>query len=38
LVLDAANAVIKENTSRLGKTLRTRRPGGELLTLLAAAG
>jgi DNA helicase-2/ATP-dependent DNA helicase PcrA len=37
LVLDAANAVIKENTSRLGKTLRTRRPGGELLTLLAAA-
>jgi DNA helicase-2/ATP-dependent DNA helicase PcrA len=37
LVLDAANAVIKENLGRLGKTLTTRRPGGERLTLLAAA-
>ena len=36
-VLDAANGVIAENTSRIGKTLRTRRQGGEPLTLLAAA-
>ena len=37
VVLDAANAVIAENTGRIGKTLRTRRPGGEPVTLLAAA-
>ncbi|HXE57005.1 MAG TPA: UvrD-helicase domain-containing protein [Gemmatimonadales bacterium] len=37
IVLDAANAVIAENTSRLGKTLRTRRRGGEQVTVLAAA-
>ena len=38
VVLDAANAVIAENSSRLGKTLTTRRRGGELVTQLAAAG
>jgi DNA helicase-2/ATP-dependent DNA helicase PcrA len=37
VVLDAANGVIAENTSRLGKTLTTRRRGGETVTLLAAA-
>lgn len=37
VVLDAANAVIAENTGRIGKTLRTARRGGELVTLLAAA-
>jgi len=37
VVLDAANAVIAENQSRLGKTLRTRRKGGEPVTLVAAA-
>ena len=37
VVLDAANAVIRENQSRLGKTLRTRRQGGEPVTLVAAA-
>jgi len=37
VVLDAANAVISGNTGRLGKTLRTRRRGGEQITLLAAA-
>ena len=37
VVLDAANAVIEENTGRIGKTLRTRRPGGENVTVLAAA-
>jgi DNA helicase-2/ATP-dependent DNA helicase PcrA len=36
-VLDAANGVIAENVGRIGKTLRTRRQGGESLTLLAAA-
>ena len=36
-VLDAANGVIAENAGRIGKTLRTRRQGGESLTLLAAA-
>jgi DNA helicase-2/ATP-dependent DNA helicase PcrA len=36
-VLDAANAVIEENKGRIGKTLRTRRKGGEPVTLLAAA-
>jgi DNA helicase-2/ATP-dependent DNA helicase PcrA len=37
VVLDAANAVIAENQSRFGKTLRTRRKGGEPVTLVAAA-
>jgi DNA helicase-2/ATP-dependent DNA helicase PcrA len=37
IVLDAANGVIAENQGRLGKTLRTRRQGGEQVTLLAAA-
>jgi len=37
IVLDAANGVIAENQGRLGKTLRTRRQGGEPVTLLAAA-
>ncbi|HEY7611420.1 MAG TPA: UvrD-helicase domain-containing protein [Gemmatimonadales bacterium] len=37
IVLDAANGVIAENAGRIGKTLVTRRPGGEQVTLLAAA-
>ena len=37
VVLDAANGVIAENTGRIGKTLTTRRKGGEAVTLLAAA-
>ncbi len=37
VVLDAANAVIAENSGRIGKTLRTRRRGGEPVTLLTAA-
>jgi len=37
VVLDAANGVIAENSGRLGKTLVTRRRGGEPVTLLAAA-
>ena len=37
VVLDAANGVIAENTGRIGKTLTTRRRGGEPVTLLAAA-
>jgi DNA helicase-2/ATP-dependent DNA helicase PcrA len=37
VVLDAANAVIAENTGRIGKTLRTTRRGGESVTLVAAA-
>ncbi len=37
VVLDAANAVIAENTGRIGKTLRTARRGGESVTLVAAA-
>jgi len=36
-VLDAANAVIAENRGRMGKTLVTRRRGGEQITLLTAA-
>ena len=36
-VLDAANAAISRNTGRLGKTLRTRRAGGESVTLVTAA-
>jgi len=37
VILDAANGVIAENTRRLGKTLFTATPGGEPVTLLAAA-
>ncbi|HEX3274973.1 MAG TPA: UvrD-helicase domain-containing protein, partial [Gemmatimonadales bacterium] len=37
VVLDAANGVIAENSGRIGKTLTTRRQGGEAVTLLAAA-
>ena len=37
IVLDAANGVIAENSGRLGKTLTTRRHGGESVTLVAAA-
>jgi DNA helicase-2/ATP-dependent DNA helicase PcrA len=37
VVLDAANGVIAENSGRIGKTLTTRRRGGEQVTLLAAA-
>jgi DNA helicase-2/ATP-dependent DNA helicase PcrA len=37
VVLDAANGIIAENSGRLGKTLVTRRRGGEPVTLLAAA-
>jgi DNA helicase-2/ATP-dependent DNA helicase PcrA len=37
VVLDAANAIIAENRSRLGKTLHATRRGGEPVTLLAAA-
>jgi DNA helicase-2/ATP-dependent DNA helicase PcrA len=37
IVLDTANAVIEENLGRIGKTLRTRRKGGEAVTVLAAA-
>ncbi len=37
IVLDAANGVIAENSGRIGKTLRTRRKGGEQVTVLAAA-
>jgi DNA helicase-2/ATP-dependent DNA helicase PcrA len=37
VVLDAANGVIAENSGRIGKTLTTRRHGGESVTLVAAA-
>jgi len=37
VILDAANAVIVENTGRIGKTLRTARRGGEAVTLVASA-
>ncbi len=37
VILDAANGVIAENTSRLGKTLHTRRQGGESVTLVGCA-
>ena len=37
IVLDAANGIIAENSGRIGKTLTTRRRGGEMVTLLAAA-
>jgi DNA helicase-2/ATP-dependent DNA helicase PcrA len=36
-ILDAANAVITNNVGRIVKTLRTRRPGGEPIVVLAAA-
>ena len=36
-ILEAANSVIAPNTGRLGKTLFTRRQGGELLTVVSAA-
>jgi ATP-dependent DNA helicase UvrD/PcrA len=36
-ILDAANAVIAENTQRLGKTLFTSRAGGAPLQLVATA-
>jgi DNA helicase-2/ATP-dependent DNA helicase PcrA len=36
-ILAAANAVIANNRGRLGKTLHTSRPGGEAITVLAAA-
>lgn len=37
LILDAANHVIADNVGRLGKTLFTRRSGGEAVTVVAAA-
>jgi DNA helicase-2/ATP-dependent DNA helicase PcrA len=37
LILDAANAAISRNLARLGKTLRTRRAGGESVTVVATA-
>jgi len=37
LILDAANHVIADNVGRLGKTLFTRRNGGEAVTVVAAA-
>ncbi|HEV8150214.1 MAG TPA: 3'-5' exonuclease, partial [Gemmatimonadales bacterium] len=37
LILDAANAAISRNVARLGKTLRTRRAGGESVTVVATA-
>src|SRR5438477_458478 len=37
VILDAAHGVIAGNARRLGKTLFTARPGGEPVTLLAAA-
>lgn len=33
-ILDAANAVIAQNVNRKGKTLRTERAGGEIVTLV----
>ncbi len=36
-ILDAANSVIAENLTRLGKTLFTARQGGELVTVVASA-
>jgi len=36
-ILDAANSVIAPNQGRLGKTLFTRREGGEPLTVVCAA-
>ncbi len=36
-ILAAANAVISENTERKGKTLRTDRPAGDIVTVTATA-
>ena len=36
-ILDAANAVIARNVGRIAKTLRTVRPGGESILVVAAA-
>ena len=36
-ILDAANSVIVANRGRIGKTLRTRREGGEPITMVRAA-
>lgn len=36
-ILEAANAVITNNAGRIAKTLRTRRPGGESIIVVAAA-
>jgi DNA helicase-2/ATP-dependent DNA helicase PcrA len=36
-ILEVANAVIAPNRGRIGKTLRTRREGGERVTVLRAA-
>ncbi|MGW8266676.1 MAG: ATP-dependent helicase, partial [Longimicrobiales bacterium] len=36
-ILDAANQVIRHNVRRKGKTLRTDRPGGEVITLVETA-
>ena len=37
VVLDAANAAIAPNAGRIGKTLRTRRSGGQPVTMVGAA-
>ena len=37
VILDAANAAIARNAGRLGKTLRTRRAGGESVTVVATS-
>jgi DNA helicase-2/ATP-dependent DNA helicase PcrA len=37
MILDAANALIAENTERLGKTLFTARAGGPPVSIVAAA-
>jgi len=37
VILDAANGVIAENADRLGKSLYTKRPGGDPVTVLTAA-
>ncbi|NIP59740.1 MAG: UvrD-helicase domain-containing protein, partial [Gemmatimonadetes bacterium] len=36
-ILDAANAVIRQNVNRKGKTLRTERSGGEVVTVVETA-
>ncbi len=36
-ILEAANAVIRQNVNRKGKTLRTERAGGEPITLVETA-
>ena len=38
VILNAANAVIAVNVDRKGKTLRTDRMGGELITLVSTSG